>query len=83
MQEDEKALQAIKTNVRGRLAKTAAMSDSKVQYSLQAQMDFQKVYDYVSEWLGQEETATRGAGKSDRMQDLLAKIRKLLEEYET
>ena len=79
---DEVALQKIKTEVRDRLANAATMSESKGRYSAKAQTDFENIWWYVREWLGEGETETRGTGKGGAMQELLDALKKLIERYE-
>jgi hypothetical protein len=79
---DAAGVHIIETDIRGRLAEAATMQAGKEQCSLQVQMDFQNLYDYVREWLGEAATETRGAGKGGSMQELLDALKKLIERYE-
>lgn len=56
------------------------MGEGKRCYSPKIQSDFDKLWQYVREWLREGETETETSG-SERLNELVAKLRKLLEEY--
>lgn len=78
--EDGTALEIIKRDIRPVLERHAASGTSTERYSEKVQAAFENVWRYVREWLGEGATETRGA---DRMQELLAALHKLLEQYDT
>ena len=76
--DDEAALKVIEQQVCVHLAAAAEMGEGKRCYSATIQADFDKLWQYVREWLGEESDGDAAR----RLRELLAGLRKLLETFE-
>ena len=76
--DDEAALEVIETQVSVHLAAAAEMGVSKRCYSAKIQTDYDAIWRYVREWLGEESDGDAAR----RLRELLAGLRKLLETFE-
>ena len=79
MQDDDKALEVIEKQVCVHLAAAAEMEDDRRRYSPAIQEEFDRIWRYVREWLGEGET--ENAGERD-VGALLAALRKFLDDWE-
>ena len=75
-EDDDRALAKIKDEVCVHLAAAAGMEEDKRRYSAQIQADFDKLWQYVRDWLGEE---SDGRGNT---QELLAELKGLVERWE-
>jgi hypothetical protein len=78
MEDDDKALDVIEKRVCVHLAAAATMEESKGQYSAKIQSEFDRIWRYVREWLGEGEPETR-----EDMRELLAALKRMLQKYDT
>ena len=76
--DDEAALKVIEQQVCVHLAAAAEMGEGKRCYSAKIQADFDAIWQYVREWLGEESDGDAAR----RLRELLAGLRKLLETFE-
>ena len=76
--DDEAALQAIEQQVCVHLAAAAEMGEDMRRYPAAVRSDFEKLWQYVREWLGEESDGDAAR----RLRELLAGLRKLLETFE-
>ena len=79
MEDDDKALEVIKQQVCVHLAAAAEMAEDRRRYSAEIQSEFDRIWRYVREWLGEGET--ENAGERD-VGALLAALRKFLDDWE-
>jgi hypothetical protein len=76
--DDEKALEIIRTQVCVHLAAAAEMREDSGRYSAAIQSEFERIWRYVREWL----EADGGAHAGDRMRELLAKLKEVVRQYD-
>ena len=74
--DDEKELNVIKTQVCVHLA-AAEMGEDRRRYSAEIQSEFDRIWRYVREWLGEGEE-THG---EDRLHELLKQLKELIAKY--
>ncbi len=76
--DDEKALEVIRTQVCVHLAAAAEMGADSRRYSAAIQSEFARIWRYVREWLEADE----GAHAGDRMRELLFKLKEVVRQYD-
>ncbi len=77
--DDEKALDVIKKQVCVHLAAAAEMGEDSGRYPAAIQSEFERIWRYVREWLGEDEAAARGGESTG---DLLAALKELVKHYD-
>jgi hypothetical protein len=79
--DDAKALEIIKKVVCVHLAAAAAaeMEEDRRRYSAAIQTEFERIWRYVREWLGEDEATAHGGESTG---DLLAALKELVRQYD-
>jgi hypothetical protein len=78
-EDDEKALEVIEKQVCVHLAAAAEVGEDKRRYSAAIQNEFERIWRYVREWLGEDEEETRGGESTG---ELLPALKDLVSHFD-